>query len=268
MSDSVDAPRRAVKRAQRQELEREHYNREIVARWSEEAFDARFVAAKEEMLTGPRPKWDRYHYAYGLLGDIDGKRILECGCGTGLHTLLMASAGGSVSGFDVAEMAVETTVRNAGRLSMAGRVDGAVAAAEELPYRTGCFDLVVGFVALHHFDLSRALPEISRVLRPGGRAVFMEPFAGSRLLRGLRLLVPMSDRESPGGRQLRESDLAAIRCHFSQFRCKEFELLTRLTRLFFLHRLVPLLRRLDHWCLCRFPILRRFARIVVLEMRK
>jgi SAM-dependent methyltransferase len=37
------------------------------------------------------------------------------------------------------------------------------------------FDLVFGSGIIHHLDIDRALGEIARVLRPGGRAVFVEP---------------------------------------------------------------------------------------------
>jgi len=61
--------------------------------------------------------------------------------------------------------------RNAERLGFA--VDGRVADAEELPFAEGSFDLVVGHAVLHHLpDVERALREVLRVLRPGGRFVF------------------------------------------------------------------------------------------------
>ena len=45
----------------------------------------------------------------------------------------------------------------------------AVASAEEIPLADGSVDAVIAAQAFHWFDLDRALPEISRVLVPGGR---------------------------------------------------------------------------------------------------
>jgi SAM-dependent methyltransferase len=44
-----------------------------------------------------------------------------------------------------------------------------VAGAEEIPLADASVDVVIAAQAFHWFDLDRALPEIARVLRPGGR---------------------------------------------------------------------------------------------------
>jgi SAM-dependent methyltransferase len=44
-----------------------------------------------------------------------------------------------------------------------------------MPYADSTFDAVYGSSVLHHLDLDRALREVFRVLRPGGRAAFAEP---------------------------------------------------------------------------------------------
>ena len=46
---------------------------------------------------------------------------------------------------------------------------------EALPFRSGAFDAVVGNAVLHHLRLDRAVPELLRVVRPGGAICFAEP---------------------------------------------------------------------------------------------
>jgi SAM-dependent methyltransferase len=53
-----------------------------------------------------------------------------------------------------------------------GRALGVVpllSAAEELPFRAVCLDLVTAFNCVHHFDLGRFLAAVARVLAPGGQ---------------------------------------------------------------------------------------------------
>ncbi|MHB8340482.1 MAG: class I SAM-dependent methyltransferase, partial [Mycobacteriales bacterium] len=98
---------------------------------------------------------------------------LEIGCGTGFFLLNLKQAGVLARGHvtDISPGMVSAATRNAARLGF--DVDGRVADAESIPYPDGSFDLVVGHAVLHHIpDVSLALREVLRVLRPGGRFVF------------------------------------------------------------------------------------------------
>ena len=100
-------------------------------------------------------------------------RALEIGSGTGFFLLNLLQAGlasrGSVT--DISPGMVAVALRNAESLGL--DVDGRVADAETIPYEDASFDVVVGHAVLHHIpDVERALREVLRVLRPGGRFVF------------------------------------------------------------------------------------------------
>jgi len=98
---------------------------------------------------------------------------LELGCGTGFFLLNLKQAGVLDEGHvtDISPGMVAVARRNAEALGFA--VEGRVADAESIPYGDDTFDLVVGHAVLHHIpDVERALREVLRVLRPGGRFVF------------------------------------------------------------------------------------------------
>ncbi len=59
------------------------------------------------------------------------------------------------------------------------RFEGVAAPAEKLPWEDGSLDRVFTRSVLIHADLDAALAEIRRVLKPGGRAVFVEPLAAN-----------------------------------------------------------------------------------------
>jgi SAM-dependent methyltransferase len=61
-------------------------------------------------------------------------------------------------------------------------VELAVAAAEALPFDDASVDVVVGRFILHHLDIERAASECSRVLAPGGKALFVENSGRNPLL--------------------------------------------------------------------------------------
>jgi SAM-dependent methyltransferase len=123
------------------------------------------------------------------LGDISGRAVLDIGAGTGFMTALLAARGADVDAVDVAE---ESLARCAMRVRLSG-VSSAVRlhcmAGERLAFPNCRFDRVVGVFVLHHLDLTAALAEIHRVLRPGGIAIFIETWGRNPILMLARRLL-------------------------------------------------------------------------------
>ena len=105
---------------------------------------------------------------------LDGRarsRVLDVGCGTGHFTAALAAhTNALVVGIDIAPVLV---AHAGGEVPSNARV--ASADIERMPFKAGAFDVVVGNAVLHHLRFDRALPEILRVLAPGGRFCFTEP---------------------------------------------------------------------------------------------
>ena len=99
-----------------------------------------------------------------------GDRVIDVGCGTGDLALACARAGAdAVLGIDFAEPMLPLARRKA-RARGATNVDFAVAEALRLPLADASVDVwCAGFVVRNVPDLSAALAEARRVLRPGGR---------------------------------------------------------------------------------------------------
>jgi SAM-dependent methyltransferase len=92
-----------------------------------------------------------------------GRTIVDVGAGTGKLTRLLPQTGARVV---AVEPIPEMRAKLVGLVGHDAEVlDGT---AEELPLEDESFDVVTVAQAFHWFDLDRALPEIHRVLRPGG----------------------------------------------------------------------------------------------------
>lgn len=95
---------------------------------------------------------------------------LDIGCGTGRYSRLLSGLlpeGSLLFASDISAAMLAELV--AGNQSHGRRIVPLQSTAEELPLRTGGLDLVTAFNCVHHFDLGRFLPAVSRVLRPDGQ---------------------------------------------------------------------------------------------------
>jgi len=107
-----------------------------------------------------------------------GLKVLEIGCGLGTDGAQFAEAGADYTGVDLTEAAVELARRRFELFDLPGTFK--TADAENLPFPDESFDLVYSHGVLHHTpETGKAIQEIHRVLRPGGRAVVMLYHRGS-----------------------------------------------------------------------------------------
>jgi SAM-dependent methyltransferase len=96
------------------------------------------------------------------LAGLGHAHLLELGAGTGKLTVELVGQGHRVVATDPLDAMLRHLVR---------RLPGtpaALATAERIPLRARSVDAVVGAQCFHWWDLDRALPEVARVLRPGG----------------------------------------------------------------------------------------------------
>jgi SAM-dependent methyltransferase len=205
--------------------------------------------------------------AFELLGDVRGKHVLDYGCGHGMAAVVLARRGAVVSGFDLSAGYVDEARRRARANEVAAEFRQAD--AEALPFADRSFDAVWGCAVLHHLDLRRAGAELSRVLRPGGVAVFCEPWGGNPLLEFARRYLPYPGKHrTPDECPLRPADLGPLRESFPDLTVRGFQLLGMARRL--VRREGRTGGRLDRWdaaLLRRWPGLEKMCRYVVLQLR-
>ena len=112
-----------------------------------------------------------------ILRPVEGERILEIGPGTGYYSLDLAEwigPGGTLEIFDIQQEMLDHTTGRAAERGVPN-ITATLGDAASLPYEDDSVDAVVLTTVLGEIpEGDRALVEIARVLRPGGRLVVGE----------------------------------------------------------------------------------------------
>lgn len=102
-----------------------------------------------------------------ILGNIRGKKILDLGCGPGIHAKKMQALGAKVKGIDISEELLALAKAEA------PKVEFTLGNANKLPYENNEFDIVVSSLVMNHInDWNSVLREVRRVLKKNGIFVF------------------------------------------------------------------------------------------------
>ena len=200
-----------------------------------------------------------------FLGNIRDKHVLEYGCGLGESPVLLAKSGAYVTSFDLSTMSTMVTRQRSRLNNVESNIQLSVAAGERLPYADDSFDVVFGRAILHHLDVDLGWMEIGRVLKPGGKAVFVEPMGMNPLLNFVRDHVPYPHKNPRGAdHPLTYQDINKWGEGVNGFWYREIQLLSMLERGLGFGRQISLLRRIDDFLLKHIPFFRRFCRYVVM----
>ena len=205
--------------------------------------------------------------------DLKGASVLDYCCGDGKFSQRLASLGARVVGIDISPKLIEQARASTSRMGMDGSSPQfMVGDAQHTPFDDNSFDYVFGNGALHHLDLDKAYAEIARVLKPGGKALFMEPMYHHPLLWLLRRLT--AEIHTADERPLSLGDMEKAKRWFRTCSHSEhflFAACAAPTHLFgkgFALFVIGGVDRFDQLLMKAQPRLRRFAWLTLLEMEK
>jgi SAM-dependent methyltransferase len=142
--------------------------------WDAEA--THYVAGGERAWARSEPAWGIWQVPESQVGllppDLAAKDVIELGCGTAYVSAWLARRGARVVGVDNSDAQLAT----ARRLQREHGLDFPLlhGNAEEVPYPDASFDLAISeYGACLWADPQRWVPEAARLLRPGGRLIFL-----------------------------------------------------------------------------------------------
>lgn len=240
------------------------------------------VDASFEACTCPENR-----YIINKLGDLQGKKVLELGCGAGEASVYFAKKGATVTATDISGELLKVVQRVASLHKV--RVNTKQCYSHSLDFEDDTFDIVFAANLLHHVDIEATLKESQRVLKKGGAFVSWDPLAHNPLINIYRRIATevRTEDEHP----LRMEQLALFNKFFSNVETsgKWFFTLFIYIKFFCVDwvnpnkerywkkvivehkKLEPLynrLERLDNYVLGKMPYLQRFCWNIVVIGKK
>lgn len=180
------------------------------------------------------------------IGDLQGKRVLDLGCGGGLASMDALRAGAFVTAIDISPASIEYLIDMATKENLHHHLDARVMDAHHLDFEDESFDIVFGNGILHHLPyLERAIGEIKRVLKETGCAVFLEPLGMNPFVNLFRKMTP--NCRTTDEKPFTEQELSVIREHFPNAQFSYFECTTLFTKALLLLRLSSLAKMLQKY---------------------
>jgi len=140
-------------------------------------WDQRYQMGNVAVEVAEVPDWLRRGVAF--FGPVQGKRVLDIGCGLGESAIALARLGARVTAIDTSAVATRKLAEfaRANRLPIEARPLDAMRIAE-----LGRFEFVTGAMILHHLEPFEAFCDVlDAALCPGGKAFFYENNGASRL---------------------------------------------------------------------------------------
>jgi ubiquinone/menaquinone biosynthesis C-methylase UbiE len=170
---------------------------------------------------------DPHQEVFDTIRPVKGQAILDYGCGSGTVGMYLSHLGGKVQGFDLSKEATDVASEVAVRYGLSAefrQMD-----AEDLHYPDNQFELVIAFGVLHHvIKYPRASSELLRVMKPQGRAVFIETLWDNPLL-NLGRRMTLAD-EDAGDAHLTDRNIREFCSAFSKVQLDKRHLLYMLKR--------------------------------------
>jgi ubiquinone/menaquinone biosynthesis C-methylase UbiE len=154
--------------------ERPRYVEQNVAYWTQQNAEytnasAGRAWAQDEITWGV---WETPEVQLNVLGKVDGLDAVELGCGTAYFSAWLARRGARVVGVDPTPAQLATARRLQRKTGIEFQL--VEATGEDVPLPDASFDLVLSeYGASIWADPYRWIPEAARLLRPGGRLLFL-----------------------------------------------------------------------------------------------
>jgi len=120
-----------------------------------------------------------HNYFLSIFGDVNGKKILEAGWGSGYASMLLSQEGTCCTLLDSSELALKYSKNLLKKIWVnKNKIDYIFGSVEKIPFDDNSFDIVHNCGVIEHYnnkEIKKILFEIKRVTRKGGQIIVVVP---------------------------------------------------------------------------------------------
>ena len=233
-----------------------------------EFYDAQAFLASDEAgdFEGFNPLLlSSFRFCYQWLEqNCKGKKVLDFGCGNGIHTVFLAKHAREVVAIDLSESQLDIARERAKKEGIAQKIKFIKMDCERLEFPSDSFDIIFDGGTFSCLDLNQALPQLAKVLKSQGAVLGIETFGHNPITNFKRSLNKVSGKrtEWAASHIMKNSDFENAKVCFGKIQVKYFHLISWAAFPFLRipggKVLLGLLEKLDQ-VLLKFPGLKKFA---------
>jgi len=212
----------------RKQKEVEHYN-EKAEKWLEEDFENKW----EGDFEGFNPiHLSSFRFLYKKIKEnCLGKKLLDFGCGNGIHSIFPAKCGAEVVGIDLSEPSLKIARERAEKEGVNDKVSFRAMDCENLDFGDNFFDVILDGGAFYSLDLGKVFPEIKRVLKREGKLIGIKTFGHNPFINLKRKINKIKGRRTEWAEEhiFNEERIALAKKYFDKIEIKYFHTISWIT---------------------------------------
>jgi ubiquinone/menaquinone biosynthesis C-methylase UbiE len=156
------------------------------------------------------------------------KKILDYGCGTGVHLTWLAETGSRAIGIDLSLNSLKLAQEKINRNNFQEKAEALLMDCEKLDFSDNSFNVIFDGGTFSSLDLSLVFPELVRVLKPDGSIIGIETFGHNPLTNLKRTVNKIRGKRTGWAADhiFKAKDLIEAKKHFNQVKVYYFHLIS------------------------------------------
>jgi len=216
-----------------------------------------------------------YKFLQDFLKDkCKGKKVLDYGCGNGIHSVCLSEISTEVVGVDLSEPSLKIAQQRVRQAGIENKAKFILMDCEKLDFPDNSFDIIFDGGTFSSLDLKKVFPELRRVLKPGGFLIGIETLGHNPLTNLKRRFNKKSGKrtEWAASHIFQMQDFKEAKKYFNKTEAYFFHLISWITFPFLNlpggKILLKLFEKIDHFLIFLFPFLRKYSFKIVFILQK